>query len=197
MTMLPDDDSVLCDSLGRPGPQKMEGGYPPIPPPLRTTPKQKVTSRPHAIKTSDLHRRQTHFFTMQAERRQSLRLKGERPQVEETSFQFHFCLVEDDACRVGTVFLPCCKKFVHKKCQIQWQLNNSTCALCRQETIVLPMPETQEDFDIPWEPVDEGNQAMTNRQVIERLEGLLASEGLRNQFDQVRASFFIFPPHHQ
>ena len=130
---------------------------------------------------------------MQAERRQSLRLKGERPQVEETSFQCHFCLVEDDACRIGTVFLPCCKKFVHKKCQIQWQLNNSTCALCRQETIVLLMPETQEDFDIPWEPVDEGNQAMTNRQVIKRLEGLLASEGLRNQFDQVRASFFIFP----
>ena len=131
---------------------------------------------------------------MQAERRQSLRLRGERPQVEETSFQCHFCLVEDDACRIGTVFLPCCKKFVHKKCQIQWQLNNSTCALCRQETIVLPMPETQEDFDIPWEPVDEGNQAMTNRQVIERLEGLLASEGLRNQFDQVRASFFHFFP---
>ena len=128
---------------------------------------------------------------------QSLRLKGERPQVEETSFKCHFCLVEDDACRIGTVFLPCCKKFVHKKCQIQWQLNNSTCALCRQETIVFPMPETQEDFEIPWEPVDEGNQAMTNRQVIERLEGLLASEGLRNQFDQVRASFFHFSPHHQ
>ena len=172
------------------------GGIPPHPPPLRTSPKQKVTSRCHAIKTSDLHRRQTHFFTMQAERRQSLRLRGERPQVEETSFQCHFCLVEDDACRIGTVFLPCCKKFVHKKCQIQWQLNNSTCALCRQETIVLPMPETQEDFDIPWEPVDEGNRAMTNRQVIERLEALLASEGLRNTFDQVRASF-IFPPHHQ
>ena len=176
--------------------RKWRGDTPPSPHPFGPPLSKKVTSRRYAIKTSVLHRCQTHFFTMQAERRQSLRLKGESPQVEETSFQCHFCLAEDDACRIGTVFLPCCKKFVHKKCQMQWQLNNSTCALCRQETIVLPMPETQEDFDIPWEPVDEGNQAMTNRQVIERLEGLLASEGLRNQFDQVRASFFHFSPHH-
>ena len=107
--------------------------------------------------------------------RRSSRLRKQEPDIKETAYKCHFCLKEDDACRVGTIQLPCCKHFVHLECQKQWEAvlegERKTCAMCRQPMqIILPAP---------------AERGLTNGQVVTRLRELLNSDRLRQELQQV------------
>ena len=77
-------------------------------------------------------------LTTMEEVRRSLRLRGESPEITAEEFvQCFFCLAALEICLPNVVRLPCCKRFVHRRCQQRWEGNNPNCAHCRAD---LPRP---------------------------------------------------------
>lgn len=67
--------------------------------------------------------------------RQSRRLRGMLPEWDpKASEDCFFCILPTAMFTRGTVLLSCCRRFVHRHCQVKWEdMNNDCCAHCRQE----------------------------------------------------------------
>ncbi|KAL9977679.1 hypothetical protein ACROYT_G015111 [Oculina patagonica] len=91
--------------------------------------------------------------------RQSRRVRGLEPEVGTFKERCFFCLSDISLGRVACPSirrLPCCLKFVHTRCQIQWQETHTTCAHCMRE-IVQPAAQI-------WNP-PEAIRAIPQREV--------------------------------
>lgn len=67
-------------------------------------------------------------------RRRSRRLQGVAPESEnQTNEKCFFCLLPTTAFAKCTVYLSCCRRFVHRRCQVAWEVtNHEFCGHCRQ-----------------------------------------------------------------
>ena len=67
-------------------------------------------------------------------RRRSRRLQGVAPESENQSNEkCFFCLLPTRAFAKCTVYLSCCRRFVHRRCQVAWEVTNREfCGHCRQ-----------------------------------------------------------------
>ena len=67
--------------------------------------------------------------------RRSLRLQGAAPESDhQTDEKCFFCLLPTRAFAKCTVYLSCCRRFVHRRCQVAWEevTNRDSCGHCRQ-----------------------------------------------------------------
>ena len=121
--------------------------------------------------------------------RSSRRLQGlDLEMVPETVSDRHciFCLTDKNhgfTIIGGNVLrFPCCKKFAHRECQRQWELNSSTCPHCRTE---LP-----NERDVA-ENLNNRNREVSPRQLaINALQTAIQDrEGLEQRIDSVSLTF--------
>ena len=76
----------------------------------------------------------------------------------------------------------CCHQFVHKTCAEQWNSNHERCGLClgsRTNTAIVPGPVG----------AVHNREILTRQRVLDRLRGLLNSDELQQQLDQVSCCF--------
>ena len=67
--------------------------------------------------------------------RRSKRLMGMYPELEPNDSEVcFFCLKDVTIFNKGTVLLSCCKKYVHRHCQVTWEkMYSGRCAHCAQD----------------------------------------------------------------
>ena len=63
--------------------------------------------------------------------RHSKRLKHEEPDVVTSEYECFVCHLKSETCE-RSVQLHCCKQYLHRRCQIQWERYHNTCGLCRE-----------------------------------------------------------------
>lgn len=67
--------------------------------------------------------------------RRSRRLQGVAPEVEnQADEKCFFCLLPTRVFAKCMVYLSCCRRFVHRRCQVEWEevTNRDSCGHCRQ-----------------------------------------------------------------
>ena len=131
----------------------------------------------------------------------SKRIRKEEPELTPTNYSCFVCHAIANTCDANTVHLPCCKQFVHRRCQKQWETTRNTCGLCRT---LLPgldgvppnqrAPDAGVDFpmedELPPPAIDTDRIAnevlnLTREEVLERLRGLLNAPELEEQLQRV------------
>lgn len=138
--------------------------------------------------------------------RRSKRLRLEAP---EDDFDCFFCNAIAEPLETRQVQqLACCSKFVHIRCQIEWELTsrNTTCGHCRQTTpeMVLRFPRIAGEVTRMREERQNANRAaapatveeyvpptrdMTREEIIQRLRTLLNTDDLENHLQAVNNSY--------
>ena len=117
--------------------------------------------------------------------RRSRRLQGlDVEMVPETVSDRHclFCLTDENhgfnIIGGNVLQFPCCKKFAHRECQRQWELNSSVCPHCRTE---LPNERAV------TENLHDRNREVSLRQLaINALQAAIQDrEGLEERIDSV------------
>ena len=99
------------------------------------------------------------------ENRRSKRLRGQDPEMDPT-FVCGICIQEKEKLAPRLVQMPCCKNFLHARCQRKWQSEHATCCLCHGIT---PAPN------------------MTSEQLVQRLRNFLTNDRLDSILEQVNS----------
>ena len=63
--------------------------------------------------------------------RHSKRLKHEEPDVVTSEYECFVCHLKSETSE-RSVQLPCCRQYLHGRCQIRWERHHNTCGLCRE-----------------------------------------------------------------
>ena len=114
--------------------------------------------------------------------RQSKRLTHEEPDVMTGEYECFVCHLKSETCE-RSVQLPCCKQYLHRRCQIQWEKYHNTCGLCREPLSgcndeeaaaeAARMEIIQQRSDVDTERIANEVLNMTREEVIRRLRELI------------------------
>ena len=114
--------------------------------------------------------------------RHSKRLKHEEPDVVTSEYECFVCHLKSETCE-RSVQLPCCKQYLHRRCQIQWEKYHNTCGLCREPLSgcndeeaaaeAARMEIIQQRSDVDTERIANEVLNMTREEVIRRLRELI------------------------
>ena len=114
--------------------------------------------------------------------RQSNRLTHEEPDVMTGEYECFVCHLKSETCE-RSVQLPCCKQYLHRRCQIQWEKYHNTCGLCREPLSgcndeeaaaeAARMEIIQQRSDVDTERIANEVLNMTREEVIRRLRELI------------------------
>ena len=150
--------------------------------------------------------------------RHSKRLKHEEPDVVTSEYECFVCHLKSETCE-RSVQLPCCKQYLHRRCQIQWERYHNTCGLCREPLSgcndtpptssqtnwtsdddeaaaeAARMEIIQQRSDVDTERIANDVLNMTREEVIRRLRELIDSPALESQLERVREDEFIIRYH--
>ena len=151
--------------------------------------------------------------------RHSKRLKHEEPDVVTSEYECFVCHLKSETCE-RSVQLPCCKQYLHRRCQIWWERYHNTCGLCREPLSgcndtpqassqtnwtsddddeaaaeAARMEIIQQRSDVDTERIANDVLNMTREEVIRRLRELIDSPALESQLERVREDEFIIRYH--
>ena len=114
--------------------------------------------------------------------RHNKRLKHEEPDVVTSEYECFVCHLKSETCE-RSVQLPCCKQYLHRRCQIQWEKYHNTCGLCREPLSgcndeeaaaeAARMEIIQQRSDVDTERIANEVLNMTREEVIRRLRELI------------------------
>ena len=146
--------------------------------------------------------------------RQSKRLTHEEPDVVTGEYECFVCHLKSETCQ-RSVQLPCCKQYLHRRCQIQWEKYHNTCGLCREPLSgcndtppassqtnwssddeeaaaeAARMKIIQQRSDVDTERIANEVLNMTREEVIRRLRELIDSPALRER-EYVHRYHFLY-----
>ena len=153
--------------------------------------------------------------------RHSKRLKHEEPDVVTSEYECFVCHLKSETCE-RSVQLHCCKQYLHRRCQIQWERYHNTCGLCREPLSGCndtPPTSSQTNWtsdddddddaaaeaarmeiihqrsDVDTERIANDVLNMTREEVIRRLRELIDSPALESQLERLREDEFIIRYH--
>ena len=144
-------------------------------------------------------------------RSQGKRLRNQPPDISPGEYECFVCHVRSLTCE-RSVLLPCCRQYVHRRCQGRWEERRNTCGLCRAMLL------QREDYEAATERNDEAEAEaelarqeiiqhrpqidtdriardvlnMTREEVITRLRTLIDSPTLEQQLERIREHIPIF-----
>ena len=146
--------------------------------------------------------------------RHSKRLKHEEPDVVTSEYECFVCHLKSETCE-RSVQLPCCRQYVHRRCQMRWERHHNTCGL-RCEPLSGCNNTSPAPSQTNWSSDDDDSAAeaarteiinhrsnvdtkriandvlnMTREEVILGLRELMDSPTLENQLERVREDEFI------
>ena len=151
--------------------------------------------------------------------RQSKRLTHEEPDVVTGEYECFVCHLKSETCE-RSVQLHCCKQYLHRRCQIQWERYHNTCGLCREPLSgcndtppassqtnwtsddddeaaaeAARMEIIQQRSDVDTERIANEVLNMTREEVIRRLRELIDSPALESQLERVREYDYVHRYH--
>ena len=132
-----------------------------------------------------------------------------------TNYECFICHLKSVTCE-RSVQLPCCKQYLHRRCQIQWEKYHNTCGLCREPLSwcndtppatsqtnwssddeeaaaaeAARMEIIQHRHDVDTDRIANEVLEMNREEVIRRLRELIDSPALESQLERVRDYDYI------
>ena len=142
--------------------------------------------------------------------RHSKRLKHEEPDVVTSEYECFVCHLKSETSE-RSVQLPCCRQYLHRRCQIRWERHHNTCGLCREplsgwssvvddvDAAAAALTARTEIFNhrsnVDMERIANDVLNMTREEVIRRLRELIDSPALESQLERVKEDEFIILYH--